>query len=428
MLKKKKLVFALFLFTCLFLTMSFASANNITDIDDSNNNETNVENHQTKSFTDLNKKINDLNQTEIILEDNYVNQKRYDDYKGYYYPSGDLIVVITRGIFINRSVSIDGQGHVIDANNLSEIFYLNANNITLKNIKFNNSNSHNGGVICNASDITFINCTFMNCFSGITASSVINAYAPNLDIINCTFINNTGGLTGGSVIHMNTGRIINSTFIDNYLAMDNGEFAAIYYTDYTLNVVNETISYAINQSISYSTKTNVQNIIHCNGATIINSTFRNTPAYELHYNQPLIRISGNDTDNDTNTVNSSTNNTHREVSNNNDSATDAKCVAQVNRCKKSSSIIVAKNKVFKKKLKTKRYAVFLKSKNGKLLKNTWISLKIKDKLFKAKTNIKGKATFKITKFCKKGNFKAVVKFKGNKKYKSSYKKVNIKIK
>ena len=123
MLKKKKFIFALFLFTCLFLSMSFASANNITDIDDSNNNETIVENHPTKSFTDLNKKINDLNQTEIILEDDYINQETHGDYKGYYL-HGDLLEVITTGIFINRSVCIDGQGHVIDANNLSEIFYL----------------------------------------------------------------------------------------------------------------------------------------------------------------------------------------------------------------------------------------------------------------------------------------------------------------
>ena len=79
-------------------------------------------------------------------------------------------------------------------------------------------------------------------------------------------------------------------------------------------------------------------------------------------------------------------------------------------------------------MKTKLYPVVLKSKNGKVLKNTWITLKIKGKLFKAKTNSKGRATFKITKFYKKGNFKAVIKFKGSKKYNPISKKINIKIK
>ena len=90
-------------------------------------------------------------------------------------------------------------------------------------------------------------------------------------------------------------------------------------------------------------------------------------------------------------------------------------IKPVNTSKKLSSIIVAKNKVFNKKLKTKLYSVVLKSKNSKVLKNTWFTLKIKGKLFKAKINRKGKATFKITKLNKKGNFKGVVKFNGNKK-------------
>ena len=95
---------------------------------------------------------------------------------------------------------------------------------------------------------------------------------------------------------------------------------------------------------------------------------------------------------------------------------------------KSSVNVFAKNKVFNKKLKTKLYPVVLKSKNGKVLKNALITLKIKGKLFKAKTNGKGKATFKITKFNKKGNFKAVVKFDGNEKYNKFTKKVKIVIK
>jgi hypothetical protein len=54
--------------------------------------------------------------------------------------------------------------------------------------------------------------------------------------------------------------------------------------------------------------------------------------------------------------------------------------------------------------------------------------KIKGKKYKAKTNKKGKATFKIKKLTKKGTFKATVKFKGNKYYKPTSKKVKIKCK
>ena len=94
---------------------------------------------------------------------------------------------------------------------------------------------------------------------------------------------------------------------------------------------------------------------------------------------------------------------------------------------KSFSIIVAKNKVFNKKLKTKLYGIVLKSKKGKMLKNTWVTLKINGKLFKAKTNNKGKATFKI-KINKKGKSKAKITFKGDNNYNKCTKKVKIIVK
>lgn len=70
----------------------------------------------------------------------------------------------------------------------------------------------------------------------------------------------------------------------------------------------------------------------------------------------------------------------------------------------------------------------MKTNKKKALKNAKVTLKIKGKTFTAKTNSKGKAVFKITKMTKKGTFKSLVKFKGNKYYKAVTKKVNIKMK
>ena len=57
-----------------------------------------------------------------------------------------------------------------------------------------------------------------------------------------------------------------------------------------------------------------------------------------------------------------------------------------------------------------------------------LTLKIKGKTYKATTNAKGKATFKIKNLKKKGTFKATIKFKGNAYYNAVTKKVKIKIK
>ena len=86
--------------------------------------------------------------------------------------------------------------------------------------------------------------------------------------------------------------------------------------------------------------------------------------------------------------------------------------------------ITAKKKTFKAKKKTKKYTVTLKA-NGKAVKNLQVTLKVNGKTYKAKTNAKGKATFKITKLNKKGKYTATIKFKGNSAYKAATKKVKI---
>jgi predicted outer membrane repeat protein len=93
---------------------------------------------------------------------------------------------------------------------------------------------------------------------------------------------------------------------------------------------------------------------------------------------------------------------------------------------KDKTKIVAKNKEFKKSKKTKKYVMTLKDSKGKAVKSVKVTLNVKGKTFTAKTNSKGKATFKITSLTKKGKFKATIKFKGDDYYKLSTKKVTIK--
>ena len=95
--------------------------------------------------------------------------------------------------------------------------------------------------------------------------------------------------------------------------------------------------------------------------------------------------------------------------------------------KKITSKLTAKAKTFKVKTKTKKYSVILKTNKNKAIKNTKVYLKVNGKTYAAKTNKKGKATFKITKLTKKGKFAAVVTYKGNAYYNKVSKKVKITI-
>jgi hypothetical protein len=72
--------------------------------------------------------------------------------------------------------------------------------------------------------------------------------------------------------------------------------------------------------------------------------------------------------------------------------------------------------------------VTLRNSKNKPIKKVKLTLKVKGKKYMAKTNNKGKATFKIKNLKKKGKYVALIKFAGNKYYKKSSKKVRITIK
>ena len=96
--------------------------------------------------------------------------------------------------------------------------------------------------------------------------------------------------------------------------------------------------------------------------------------------------------------------------------------------KKTTPKLTVAKKTFKKSVKTKKYTVTLKDSKGKAINKAKLTLKVKGKTYKATTNKKGKATFKITKLNKKGKFTAIVKFAKNAYYNEVSKKVKISVK
>lgn len=97
----------------------------------------------------------------------------------------------------------------------------------------------------------------------------------------------------------------------------------------------------------------------------------------------------------------------------------------ISKPKKTTPKMLASKKTFKAKAKTKKYVVTLKA-GKKAIKKAKVTLKIKGKTVSAKTNAKGKATFKI-KLNKKGKYKALIRYSGNSAYNSVKKTVVITI-
>ena len=94
---------------------------------------------------------------------------------------------------------------------------------------------------------------------------------------------------------------------------------------------------------------------------------------------------------------------------------------------KATPKIVASKKTFNLYKKVKKVTAKLKNNKGKILKGKLLRLKINKKTYKAITNKKGVATFKV-KINKQGNFDGKVKFAGNKFYKPLTKKITVVVK
>ena len=95
---------------------------------------------------------------------------------------------------------------------------------------------------------------------------------------------------------------------------------------------------------------------------------------------------------------------------------------------KAKTQLTASAKAFKTTDKTKAYTVVLKDAKGLLIKNALVYLKVNGITYKATTNAKGVATFKIAKLAKAGNYRATVTYNGNAFYDKATKSVQFTVK
>lgn len=144
------------------------------------------------TFTSLQSKINQASEGSTI---NLTRDYCYDE--GFK----------SSGIFINKDITINGNGHTLDGMSKSRIFNINFgdifgyNKVTLNNIKFKNGNAKiYGGAILNFADLTVKGCTFTNNYAG-TAGGAINSLGA-LTLKNSVFKKNSAGGDAGAVFSL----------------------------------------------------------------------------------------------------------------------------------------------------------------------------------------------------------------------------------
>ena len=179
---------------------------------------------------------------------------------------------LTSQVTINKQVTINGNNHVLNGQNITRIFYITGNNVVLNNIIFKNGNitGNVGGAIYwyNGVNGTVSNCSFINNTAG-TNGGAVYWRGVNGTVSNCSFINNTVRTNGGAVYWNNgvNGTVSNCSFSNNTVRNSGG---AVYWD----NGVNGTVS---NCSFSNNTAFSNGGAVYWSGGngTVSNCSFSN---------------------------------------------------------------------------------------------------------------------------------------------------------
>ena len=172
-----------------------------------------------RTFTELENAINGATEDTIVLKNDIVNDRNSP-------------------ISINKAITIDGDGHTIDSLNKSNIFFISADNVVLKNINFINSYwnqnwQYTGGAIYGtASNVVINHCNFtdntipndINWFGG----AAIRWFGGSNILVNDSYFNNNLAYYGGAIhIKQTEGfTVTNSRFENNRATVQYG--GAIY--------------------------------------------------------------------------------------------------------------------------------------------------------------------------------------------------------
>ncbi len=130
------------------------------------------------TFTDLANEIANAN-GELKLTKNYVyDSSRDSNYKN--------------GIVIDKEITINGRGFIINGNHNARAFDISSGNVILRNIEFTNcsGSSYDGGAVYwNGINGILFDCNFINCYSSGYGGAVywngVNGSLYSCDFINC---------------------------------------------------------------------------------------------------------------------------------------------------------------------------------------------------------------------------------------------------
>ncbi len=138
------------------------------------------------------------------------------------------------GVYINKDLTINGNGHILSGNGQARIFNIDGHNVVLNNITFIKGKADDGGAINTTpqTSLSIDSCKFENNSAKNGGAIYLKSYK-NVNIESSVFKNNTASVKGGAIYYYGNYRSdtfcnITGTFTNNKASDDGG---AIYLID-----------------------------------------------------------------------------------------------------------------------------------------------------------------------------------------------------
>ena len=230
MLNKKLMILAIFLVSLLAISAVSAEENVTSDVVGVDDNDNIIENvnddykisddfRNKTTFGGLVYNIDNSADGNVYLDKDYkFNGTEYDIDPE---TGAQILVVDERGITLNRSLTIHGNGHTIDAGNAAAFFNVNSIDIILKDINFVNgiNTGEDSPIVWRGDNGAIDNCTFSNFKSGFDGG-VIKWVGDKGKITNCNFTDCYAINAGAILWNGDEGTVSNCNF-DNCTPHDN---------------------------------------------------------------------------------------------------------------------------------------------------------------------------------------------------------------
>ncbi|AMD16636.1 hypothetical protein TL18_00425 [Methanobrevibacter sp. YE315] len=174
-------------------------------------------------FDDLQKKVDDAKKySEIVLDDDYTQG--------------------SAPIKINKDISIDGKGHIIDGQGKHSLITCSQGTVTLKNIMFKNGYSEEDGgaiYISGKGVVEIINCTFIG--NKAYRGGAIANWGDTVFITNSTFKQNTALLDFGGAVLSCSNSVIDNCYFESNRAEKAGGAVFTSYTPLGISTITNSI-------------------------------------------------------------------------------------------------------------------------------------------------------------------------------------------